>query len=50
MKETKKENKELYQCEECGLYYRDKEWAKKCELWCKNTQSCNLEITQHAED
>ena len=39
----------LYQCPECGLKYRDKEWAEKCEAWCKAHRSCNLEITAHAE-
>jgi hypothetical protein len=37
-----------YQCEECGFHYEDKEWAKKCEVWCKDHKSCNLEITSHA--
>ena len=39
----------LFQCPECGLKYRDKEWAEKCEAWCKAHHSCNLEITAHAE-
>ncbi len=38
----------LYQCPECGLHYRDKETAKKCEAWCKKYNSCNLEITKSA--
>ena len=37
-----------YQCEECFLRYADKEWAKKCEAWCKKYKSCNLEIIDHA--
>ena len=41
-------NKELHQCEECGFQYGEKEWAEKCEAWCKEHQSCNLEITAHA--
>ena len=41
-------HKELYQCEECGFYYADNEWAKKCEAWCREHKSCNLEITGHA--
>ena len=40
---------DLYQCPECGFYYRDREWAKKCEMWCGEHKSCNLEITAHAE-
>lgn len=43
-----KENKRLYQCLECGLLYEEKEWAEKCEKWCKENQSCNLEIIKYA--
>ncbi len=39
----------LYSCKECGLRYRDKTWAYKCEEWCKEHKSCNLEITSHGE-
>lgn len=46
----KKENKILYQCPECGLYYKEKEWAEKCEAWCRKYKSCNLEIIKHAID
>lgn len=42
-------NNSLFQCTECGLKYKDKEWAEKCEAWCSAHQSCNLEITAHAE-
>ena len=41
-------DKELHQCEECGLKYIDKKWAEKCEAWCKKYKSCNLEIIDHA--
>ncbi len=37
-----------WMCEECGLKYKDKNWAEKCEAWCKEHKSCNLEITKHA--
>ena len=37
-----------YKCDECELVYKDKEWAEKCEKWCRETHSCNLEITKHA--
>ena len=40
--------KELYQCEECGFQYEERGWAEKCEAWCKEHQSCNIEITAHA--
>ena len=39
----------LYECPECHLKYKEKEWAEKCEAWCREHQSCNLEITAHAE-
>lgn len=39
-------NKKQYKCPECGLYYTDKITAKKCEAWCKEYKSCNLEITK----
>ncbi len=48
VKEIKKNEKTLYICEECGFAYDHKEWAQKCQQWCKQNQSCNLEITQHA--
>jgi uncharacterized protein YjeT (DUF2065 family) len=38
----------LHQCPECSLHYEDKEQAGKCEAWCKEHHSCNLEITSHA--
>jgi hypothetical protein len=48
VKIIQKENKEIYQCEECGFQYAEKEWAEKCEAWCKEHHSCNIEITSHA--
>ena len=39
---------ENFQCEACGLKYREKEIAEKCEAWCTAHNSCNLEITRHA--
>lgn len=43
-----KNNKGIYQCEVCGFKYREKQWAEKCEVWCRKNNSCNLEITQHS--
>lgn len=48
VKIIQKEDRELHQCEECGFYYNEKEWAEKCENWCRENKSCNLEITAHA--
>ncbi|MHA2026786.1 MAG: hypothetical protein ACW98U_12870 [Candidatus Thorarchaeota archaeon] len=44
---TKKIN-DLYLCEECDMLYREEELAQKCEDWCREMKSCNLEITKHA--
>ncbi|OGY47705.1 MAG: hypothetical protein A3J62_03935 [Candidatus Buchananbacteria bacterium RIFCSPHIGHO2_02_FULL_38_8] len=44
----KEENLKIYRCSECGLLYRQKEWAEKCQSWCLKYKSCNLEITKHA--
>ncbi|MDP3779006.1 MAG: hypothetical protein Q8R30_03135 [bacterium] len=38
----------VFVCPECGLEYKDAEWAKKCAMWCKEHHSCNLEIIKHA--
>ena len=40
----------LFRCPECGLHYEDKLIAQKCEAWCKETRSCNLEITQFSTE
>jgi len=50
VKVSNKNNEELYQCEECGFHYEDREWAEKCEAWCREHKSCNIEITAHAEE
>lgn len=42
--------KNYYQCEECGFRYEEREWAEKCEAWCREHKSCNLEITFHAKE
>ena len=46
----KNQNKELYQCEECGFKYAKKEIAEKCQVWCREHKSCNLEIIKYAEN
>jgi len=50
IKAIKQNGKELYQCEECGFRYESREMAKKCEAWCREHHSCNIEITAHAEE
>lgn len=48
VKELRKDDSKLYVCEACGFAYKEKELAEKCQQWCEQHQSCNLEITQHA--
>ncbi len=50
VKITKKDDKALYQCEECGFHYAEEAVAKRCEAWCKEHKSCNLGITASAEE
>jgi len=38
----------LYACEECGLKYKSRKLAERCEAWCKEHSSCNLEIIKYA--
>jgi len=45
--ELKHQEKEIA-CPECGISYKEAEWAKKCTVWCKEHKSCNLEIIKHA--
>lgn len=40
--------KTFYVCEECGLIYKEREWAEKCEEFCAKYQMCSLEITRYA--
>lgn len=37
---------DLYQCNQCGLHYKDQETAKQCEAWCGQHKSCNLDIAK----
>lgn len=48
VKTVQKGNAEQYQCEECGLWYAEKEIAEKCQVWCKENNSCNLDIIKNA--
>ena len=47
-KEEFKNSKKYFICEECGFAYNEKDWADKCENWCKEHKSCNIDITKHA--
>jgi len=44
----KQSKQEIYTCPHCGLHYRSKDIAQKCEAWCKEHHSCNLEIIKFA--
>ena len=48
VKEIQTKEATLFQCEECGMKYRDKETAEKCQAWCAEHNSCNLEIIKDA--
>jgi hypothetical protein len=48
VKEMEKASKKYYECEECGLIYPEKEMSEKCQKWCSEHKSCNLDITKYA--
>ena len=48
VKEIEKNDKKYYKCESCGFFYEGKEIAEKCQAWCDEHHSCNIEITKHA--
>ena len=41
-------HEKFYMCVQCNFAYKEKELAEKCEAFCKEHHSCNLEITKHA--
>ncbi len=47
-KAKEQKSAKTYQCGECGLSYKDKEISEKCQAWCKEHKSCNLEIIKHS--
>jgi hypothetical protein len=48
VKVLEKSGKNLYQCEICSMKYEEKEYAEKCEKWCGENKSCNLDIIKYA--
>ena len=48
VKAIKKTNSVYFECEECGLLYIDKALAERCQKWCSENKSCNMEIIKHA--
>lgn len=39
---------EIFECVLCGLKYNEEKWMKKCEDWCREHKSCNVEVISHA--
>jgi transposase-like protein len=39
-------SKQLYQCPECGLHYKDKTTSEACEAFCRQNQACSMEIAK----
>ncbi len=39
---------ENFKCNECGLIYKDRKWAEKCEKFCRTNKACSLKITKHS--
>jgi len=46
---TTEEKDIFFTCKACAMKYKDKEWADRCEAWCNENHSCNLDIIKHAE-
>ncbi|NCO17858.1 hypothetical protein COT60_01070 [Candidatus Pacearchaeota archaeon CG09_land_8_20_14_0_10_30_9] len=46
VKKTNLEGEIVFKCERCGLFYRNKGVAKKCENWCNKNNSCNYLISK----
>src|SRR3989344_3991606 len=47
-KDKEQAGSKTYQCEECGLWYKNKGISEQCQAWCKEHKSCNLEIIKHS--
>lgn len=48
VKQLRKNKKLVYICQKCDFAYKDLETAAKCENWCREHHSCNMEITKYA--
>jgi|GEM_PF-793717 hypothetical protein len=44
VKKVRISNEILYVCERCGLRYREKVWAERCEDFCTRYNACSIEI------
>ncbi|MBI3305276.1 hypothetical protein HYZ80_03075 [Candidatus Parcubacteria bacterium] len=41
------QNRTLFACEACGFRYPTEDLAQRCEAWCREHRSCNLEIIKY---
>jgi len=48
VKEINYQERVYFYCEDCKLVYDSRDWAVKCEDWCRENDSCNIEITGHS--
>jgi len=44
LSKDEEDSAKLYQCSICKLHFTSKEVAVQCDDWCKNNNSCNMEI------
>lgn len=40
----------LFRCEECGMRYRDRSTAEKCEDYCQTHDACSTDIAAESVD
>ena len=48
VKEVEKDGKIVYQCEDCGFHYEDRDTAERCEAFCKEKGMCSTDITANS--
>ncbi len=41
-------DEDLHTCEICKLRYPTRELAEKCETWCREHKTCNIEVVKYA--
>lgn len=48
VKEIIYKGQKVFVCELCNFKYKELKWARACEDWEKEHNSCNLEVIKHA--
>jgi len=48
VKQITHNNKTYFQCEECKMYYENRDIAEKCEKFCRENKACNTNLIKHA--